>query len=183
MLPRNPLVWLMTDERMGDALWPALQRLAPGSGIVFRHHATPPRERQALFARVRRIAVARGLVLVVAGPRRLGRGDTHGRGPAGSRPMTWPAHTRREAIEGVQRGARTLFVSPVFATRSHPGARPIGAMRAARIGGGLGVRIVALGGMDAARFRRIARHGFDGWAAIDAFHATSTDQKRKAVPR
>jgi thiamine-phosphate pyrophosphorylase len=27
---------------------------------------------------------------------------------------------------------------------------------------------VALGGMDAARFRRLARLGFVGWAAIDA---------------
>ena len=179
----------MTDERMGDVLWPALRRLAPGSGVVFRHHATPPGDRRALFARVRRIAVARRLVLVAAGSQRLcGRVATHGDGPGGSRPSTWPVHVRRDAVAGVVRGAATLFVSPVFATRSHPGARPIGAMHAARTGAGLGVRIVALGGMDAPRFRRIARHGFDGWAAIDALHPEALspvlrDQKRKAVPR
>lgn len=182
MLPRNPLVWLMTDERMGDALWLALRRLPPGSGVVFRHHATPPAERRALFARVRRIAAARRLVLVAAGAQRLWRGATHGPGPAGSRPTTWPAHDRREAIAGVVRGSRTLFVSPVFATRSHPNTRPVGVMAARRIAGGLGVRFVAMGGMDARRFRRIAHHGFDGWAAIDALHPRP-DQKRKAVPR
>ncbi len=183
MPPRNPLVWLMTDERTGDALWPALRRLPPGSGVVFRHHATPPAERRALFARVRRIATARRLMLVVAGTQRLGPYATHGRGPAGSRPTTWPAHSRREAIAGVVRGAGTLFVSPVFATRSHPGVRPAGVMRAARIGGALSIRIVALGGMDPRRFRRIRRQGFDGWAAIDALHPRARDQKWKAVPR
>ena len=183
MLPRNPLVWLMTDERMGEALWPALRRLPPGSGVVLRHRSTAPAARRALFARVRRIAVARRLVLVVAGSQRMGGVPTHGPGPAGSRPTTWPAHSRREAIAGIVRGADTLFVSPVFATRSHPGAAPVGVLRAARLGRGLGVRIVALGGMDARRFGRIRRHGFDGWAAIDALHPPPVDQKRKAVPR
>lgn len=181
MPPRNPVVWLMTDERMGAALWPALLRLPPGSGVVFRHHATPPRERRALFARIRRIAVARRLILVAAGGQRLAGAGTHGAGPAGSRPTTWPAHARGEAVKGVLRGANHLFVSPIFPTRSHPGRAAIGAAGGLRIAIGLGVRIVALGGMDARRFRRIARHGFDGWAAIDALHPG--DQKRKAVPR
>ncbi len=183
MLPRNPLVWLMTDERMGNALWPALRALPPGAGVVFRHHATQPDARRALFLRVRRIAAARRLALVVAGPQRFGRSPTHGQGPAGSRPATWPAHDRREAAAGIVRGATTLFVSPVFATRSHPGAPGIGVMAARRIAAGRKVRIVALGGMDARRFRRIAHLGFDGWAAIDALHAPPVDQKRKAVPR
>ena len=183
MLPRNPLVWLMTDERMGEALWPALRRLPPGSGVVFRHHATNPAARRALFVRVRRLATARRLVPVVAGPQRLAAKPTHGDGWAGSRPTTWPAHSRREAITGVVRGARLLFVSPVFATRSHPAMPSIGAMAALRIGAGLGARIVALGGMDARRFRRVAARGFDGWAAIDALHAPPSGQKRKAVPR
>lgn len=182
MLPRHPLVWLMTDERCGDALWDALRRLPPGSGVVFRHHATPARERRALFAAVRRIARARRLVLVAAGSQRLGAVATHGQGTAGSRPTTWPAHARREAIAGVRKGATTLFVSPVFATRSHPGARGIGVARAVQIGRGSKARIVALGGMDARRFRRIAHHGFVGWAAIDALHRPP-GQKRKAVPR
>ncbi|MEJ8630952.1 hypothetical protein P0F65_16040 [Sphingomonas sp. I4] len=43
MADRYPVTWLMTDERLGDGLWRALARLPPGSGVVFRHHATPRR--------------------------------------------------------------------------------------------------------------------------------------------
>jgi len=165
MTPRNPVQrpeWLMTDERMGDALWRALRRLPPGAGVVFRHHATPPAARRVLLRRVRRIAAARRLRLVVAGER-----GGHGRGP---RAASWPAHDRREAIAGAAAGARRFFVSPVFATRSHPGAAPLGAMRAARVVP-RPAEVVALGGMDPRRWRRIARLGFAGWAGIDAWIA------------
>ena len=33
-----PSVFLMTDERMGDGLWAALERLPRGAGVVFRHY-------------------------------------------------------------------------------------------------------------------------------------------------
>lgn len=158
--PAPPVQWLLTDERMGGALWSALRRLPPGSGVIFRHHATPPAERRRLLLRVRRIAGARRLVLVVAGAR-----GGHNRGP-GAR--TWSAHDRREAIAGAAAGAGVFLVSPVFATRSHPGAPALGPMRAARIARGLGVA-VALGGMTQRRWRRIARLGFAGWAGIGAW--------------
>lgn len=157
----------MTDERMGAGLWPALRRLPPASGIVFRHHATPAAERRALLRRVERFAAARKLVLLVAGGG-SGKAGVHGGGRGGAL-RSAAAHGRRQAIAGVRGGAHLLFVSPVFATRSHPGARPLGAMRAARIGRGLGAGVIALGGMDGRRWRRIAPLGFDGWAAIDAW--------------
>jgi thiamine-phosphate pyrophosphorylase len=62
-----PRLWLMTDERQGEALWRAVDRLPRGSGIVFRHYSLPPRERSALLARLRRRAMKRGLMLVLAG--------------------------------------------------------------------------------------------------------------------
>lgn len=159
----------MTDERLGDSLWAALARLPRGAGVVFRHHATPAAERRRLFAAVARVCRARRLVLVTAGSRRLGRGPTHGR--HGS--LTWPAHDRREAVAAVRAGARAVFVSPVFATRSHPGAAPLGPLRAAAVARGLPVTRIALGGMDAHRFRRLRALGFDGWAAIDAWDRRS----------
>jgi thiamine-phosphate pyrophosphorylase len=154
----------MTDERLGEALWPALRRLPPGSGVVFRHHATPPAERRALFVRVRRIARARRLVLLAARPPLPGASGIHGRVRGAT---SWPAHDRREALAGIRAGAALLFVSPVYATRSHPGAMPLGITRAARIG--RGGAMVALGGMTERRWRRLARFGFVGWAAIDAW--------------
>ncbi len=160
----------MTDARMGDALWPALRALPPGSGVVFRHYATSLSERRALFVRVRRIARARRLVLVAARPAGLGRcNGVHGRW-RGHGIRTWPAHSRVEALAGVRAGADALFVSPMFATRSHPGAGALRMGEALRIGRGLGVPVIALGGMTGRRFRRIGRHGFNGWAAIDGLH-------------
>ncbi|WP_375382121.1 thiamine phosphate synthase [uncultured Sphingomonas sp.] len=160
----------MTDERLGDGLWVALAQLPRGAGVVFRHYATVPAERRRLLAAVARVCRARRLMLVVAGkPIRdwpgHGRIPTHGR--RGS--LTWPAHDRREAIAAARAGALLVFVSPVFATRSHPGAVGLGPLRAAAIARGLPVMRIALGGMDAGRFRRVAGLGFDGWAAIDAW--------------
>ena len=155
----------MTDERLGD-LAAVLRRLPPGTGIVFRHRATPPRERRALLRLAKRIARARRLTLVAATT--AARDGIHGAGrTTGLR--TWSAHNRREAIAGVSVGAHVLFVSPVFATRSHPGAVPLGPAKAARIGQGLGAQVIALGGTNARRWRRIRHWGFDGWAAIDAW--------------
>ncbi|MEH3100290.1 thiamine phosphate synthase [Sphingomonas adhaesiva] len=163
-----PTRWLFTDERMGEALWDALERLPRGGGVVFRHYATPPGERRRLFVQVRRVSRRRGLVMVRAGAVRMaGEQGVHARRGQGL--VTWPAHDRAEAVRGVRAGARVLFVSPVFATRSHPGARVRGPLRAALIGGGLGVPLIALGGMNERRFRRVRGLGFSGFAAIDGW--------------
>jgi thiamine-phosphate pyrophosphorylase len=166
MPPRHPLptLWLMTDERIGDVA-AAVRRLPRGAGVVFRHYATHAGERRRLWRQLLRIARARGLVLVRAGAEPMaGEMGVHGRAGRGLR--TWPAHTRAEALAGKQAGADALFVSPVFPTRSHPAAPALGPRRARAIGAGLCVPLVALGGMDAKRFRRLC--GFHGWAAIDA---------------
>jgi thiamine-phosphate pyrophosphorylase len=179
--PPIPTLWLMTDERMGNDLWAAIESLPRGAGIVFRHYATTRVERQALFVRIARVARRKHLILIRAGSQRLGKeAGIHGPGrtaPNGIR--TWPAHSRAEAVAGKRAGADALFVSPVWATRSHPGAGGLGPSRAAGIARGLGLPVIALGGMDATRFRPLERLGFHGWAAIDAWMA---DQKRKAVP-
>lgn len=156
----------MTDERIGDALWSALRRLPPGSGVVFRHYATPEAARRALLVRVKRVAHARRLLVIVAGLGGSQADGVHGRAPTkGLR--TWPAHDRAEAMAGRRAGADALFVSPVYATRSHAGDAGIGPVGAMRIGRGLGLPLIALGGMTERRWRRL--RGFHGWAAIDAW--------------
>ncbi len=161
-----PESWLMTDERVGDALWAMLARVPPGSGVIFRHHATAPAARRALFLRVRRIARARRLLLLAADPPLPGSAGRHGR-VAGA--VSWPAHDRGQARAAVRNGARLLLLSPVHATRSHPGATPTGAVRLARMGRDTGLPMIALGGMTARRYRRLRMQGFSGWAAIDAW--------------
>ncbi|WP_288934354.1 thiamine phosphate synthase [uncultured Sphingomonas sp.] len=174
----NPMraAWLMTDPRMPDDPVAALRALPPGAGVVFRHRDLPRADRHALFLRVRRIAAARRLRISAAG-------DLQGApGHGGRRPLTHAAHDRRQAVAGARAGARYLFVSPVYPTRSHPGARPLGSRRAAAIARGLPVATIALGGMTPRRFLRLRHVGFDGWAAIDALSgATSRATSRATI--
>lgn len=165
---RLPTRWLMTDERMGEDLWRALARLPRGGGVVFRHYSLAQAERRRVFVRVRAVALRRGLVLVRAGTTRMpGEMGTHAR--RGSGVVTWPVHDVGEARAARRARADAVFVSPVFATRSHDGAGGLGERRARVIGRVAGVPIIALGGMSEARFRRL--HGFHGYAAIDAWLA------------
>jgi thiamine-phosphate pyrophosphorylase len=162
-----PHRWLMTDERLGDTLWTAIDALPRGSGIIFRHYATPPRARRALFERVRRCARRKRLMLVVAGhPVGLGPMLRHGRSRTA---LTAPVHSRVEAIAAGRAGAALLFVSPVYPTRSHPGASALGPARFGLMIRGLKLPVIALGGMDERRWRALNRLGVHGWAGIDAW--------------
>lgn len=163
-LPRR---WLMTDERLvGEQLWDAVAALPRGSGIVFRHYATPQDARRAIFDRVRALARRRGLMLVVAGApldRALPRhGRVHGA-------TTAPVHSRREAVAAIRAGARLLFVSPLYVTRSHPGGRALGRVRLGLMIRDLPVPVIALGGMDEGRWRGLRPLGIHGWAGIDGW--------------
>ena len=163
-----PRIWLMTDERLGDALFAAIQALPRGSGIVFRHYATPAVQRRQLFDQVRRLARTRRLMVILAGPphqAQAWRADgSHGRHRGA---MTAPVHTLAELNAAQKAGAKLLFLSPVFATRSHPDARPLGRQRFAALCQKTHLPVIALGGMTAARFKRIKSLGAYGWAAID----------------
>lgn len=166
--PPIPRLWLMTDPRLGERLWDALERLPRGSGVIFRHYQLPLPERRALFARIAKVARRRGLLLLRAGAEPMrGEMGTHGR--RGRGPTTWPVHSRREAIAAIRAGADALLVSPVFPTRSHPGAPVIGPVRFGLLIGGLDVPVIALGGMNPRNARRLRPMGIHGWAAIDAW--------------
>ena len=167
--PSTPLprVWLMTDVRMGDALWDALDRLPRGAGVVFRHYGLPMAERRALLARVVTVARRRGLV-VLGTDGLVTPWGAHNRRPRRGL-YTRSAHDRGELIAAERAGADLVFVSPVFATRSHTGARVLGVARFGLLARGAGVPVIALGGMDARNSRRLARVGVYGWAGIDAW--------------
>ena len=167
MKRRHPLprLWLMTDERQGHGLWEALERLPRGSGIVFRHYGLSREERQKLFARVRRFARARRLTLLAAGSPLPGADGNHGRRGAGL--SSFSVHNLREIRAAERAGADLVFLSPVYATRSHPGAKPLGPRRFALLAHGTKLPVIALGGMDADRFATLG--GAYGWAGIDAW--------------
>jgi thiamine-phosphate pyrophosphorylase len=168
-----PELWLMTDERGGDPVEIARRR-PRRSGIVFRHYATPPRKRRALFERVRRIARQRQLVLMLAGPPAQGRAwradGAHHRSLLSSKGLRSVAvHNRVELARARRVAADLIFVSPVFATASHPGAAALGVARLGLLVGADRSRTIALGGMNAKNFQRLAGLKVHGWAAIDAF--------------
>lgn len=184
-----PTRWLMTDERLGgraadDPLWRAVNRLPRGAGIVFRHHATPPAERRRLLARLSAVARARGLVLVAAGPpsgpdgvhwsRHLPRARPRGRQGL----VTAPARSRGELLGAFAAGADLVFLSPVFATDSHPGQRPLGPVRFGLAASGAPGPVIALGGLDPARARRLAPLGAAGFAAIGWWAALASSRRQ-----
>lgn len=160
-----PRLWLMTDERQGESLFAAIARLPRGAGIVFRHYSLPAPERIALWERIRTAARERGHLLVAAGDPLPGARGCHNRRGCGIR--TASAHNLREIRAAERAGADLVFLSPVFPTRSHPGAAALGPARFARLTRLAKVPVVALGGVTAARARSL--RGAYGWAGIDAF--------------
>jgi len=171
--PELPSLWMMTDERQGEALWPALHRLPPGSGIIFRHKTLPGKARRRLFDKVRRIARIRGLILLLAGgdakARRWGADGAHHRRPHAPRLGTAPAHDLREIRAAERSGAAAIFLSPLHPTRSHPGAPALGRMRFAALARSTRLPVIALGGVDGLRGKAAMAVGAHGWAAIDAW--------------
>lgn len=167
---RQPLPhrWLMTDERQGEALFEALARLPADAGIVFRHTSLAEVARRDLFAQVRE---AHSGLLLLAGPAMLARSwgadGSHGLGP-GEGLRTAPAHNLAEIRAAEAAGAALIFLSPVFATRSHPDAKPLGPERFAALAARARVPVVALGGMNEARAKGLGNAY--GWAGIDAWN-------------
>jgi len=167
-----PRLWLMTDERLGDGLLPAVERLPRGAGIVFRHYSLPEPERRALFDRVKKAARRRRHLLLLAGPdwqaRSWGADGSHGR-RRGRGLRSAPVHSLREIRVAERAGAALLFLSPLHATRSHPDAEPLGHVRFAALARRTRLPVIALGGMDAEKALALQQLGAYGWAGIDAW--------------
>ncbi len=164
-LPFVPPLWLFTDPvRLADPR-EAVARLPRGlAGVVLRGDGAPGRA--ALARDIAGICRARRLLLSVAGDWRLAaahHAGVHARGghrPAGMtrglRLLTASVHDRADAVRARRGGVAVAFISPVFPTRSHPGARPLGPARWAVLANWAGQgRAAALGGIDTSRIRRL----------------------------
>ena len=175
--PSWPRRWLMTDERIGDQLWQAIDRLPVGDGgIVFRHHGLSDAERLQLGLKVAKFARERGLALAVSRSAELARQSAADllHNPAGnsSLPISLAVHDEFEAEAARRRGAALAFISPIYATRSHPGAATLGPQRSAELARRVACPAIALGGMNEARFEQLAGAfpgQFHGYAGIDCW--------------
>jgi thiamine-phosphate pyrophosphorylase len=163
----------MTDERMGDGLWDALERLPRGAAVIFRHYGLSPEPRRELYEQVRAVTRRRGLWLLLAGSLRQAAAwkadGAHGRSPhrRSSRPLLRSAAVHDRIELRAARYVDLRLVSSVHATRSHPGQQALGKVRLGLLLGGERRGIVALGGMDRARARTLRAMGVTRWAAID----------------
>ncbi|MBB3956990.1 thiamine phosphate synthase [Novosphingobium sediminicola] len=166
--PLSPLprIWLISDARNDGMLDRALRRMPRGSGLIYRHYHLPQAERRARFKALARIARGRGMAVVLAGDaamaRRWGADGAYGAGQALA-----TAHNLRELRQA--RGAAGVLLSPVFPTRSHPGAPVLGAVRFRLLAARSSVPVIALGGMNRARAGTLK---WPRWAAIDGLSPT-----------
>jgi thiamine-phosphate pyrophosphorylase len=177
-----PDVWIISDRRNDIILEEALRKLPRGSGLVFRHYHLDPKKRRARFDALTGIALARGHGVVLAGSAREaarwradgaycdpakvgaasgGRISLRGQGPM-TRLMT--AHSMREIGKANRARALAILLSPVFPTRSHPGAKTLGPVRFRLLARHARVPVIALGGMNRSRARTLR---WKKWAAID----------------
>lgn len=151
----------MPDSLAAIALLPRERGLC---GVVFRDDARP--DRTILGRRIAALCRARGIALAVAGDGRLaaylgaGLHLRKGRRKAGYPAkglVTASAHGVAELRAARRNGAAIAFLSPAFATASHPGAAPLGPVRWARLSRGAGLPVLALGGLAGRNIRRLGR--------------------------
>ena len=167
-----PELWLLSDERNDVALEGALAKLPRGSGFIYRHYHLPSGARLARFLELARIARTRDHLVILAdsaqtagewgadgiygAPRMLGRREGLLR--------LATAHGLREIGDANRAGADAVLLSPVFVTRSHPEAKPLGPLRFRLLSALSQAPVIALGGMTG---RGADRLEWPLWAAID----------------
>ena len=176
-----PRLWLFTDEQRLPDPRASVAGLPRGrAGVVLRHDADP--NRTALGHDIARICRERRLILVVAGDSRLAlslKAGSHLRGGYRAGPIrprgmvTSSAHSAADIRRAWRNGAALVFLSPAFATASHPGAGGLGACRWGAIARRSGDRVAlaALGGIDGQTIRRLPKQRLWAAGAIGALAA------------
>ncbi|ABC64460.1 thiamine monophosphate synthase [Erythrobacter litoralis HTCC2594] len=168
-----PDLWLLSDERNDGVLEHRLRTLPPGSGFVYRHYHLPPAERVARFFALKRIAEARGHLVILADSALTAR-EWGADGIYGAPRSLYPtrrdlvtiatAHDLAEIGQANRARSDAVMLSPAFPTRSHPGAATLGPQRFRRLARHAQMPVIALGGMTQATARRL---DWPRWAAID----------------
>jgi thiamine-phosphate pyrophosphorylase len=181
-----PGIVVMTDAARAPDPTEALTRAPRGAAVIYRAYNIRPGRTE--LARLGKLARRKGGRLLVAGdllagaspgvgglhlPEHVVRQSTERRFARRPKPeflITAAAHSESAVIAAARAGADAVFISPVFATQSHPGAGPLGVVRFAQLATkarACGLVVYALGGMtsEAAR-RRLSGIGIAGIAGI-----------------
>lgn len=173
--------FIITDAARGFDAERAIEASPAGAALIIRDYDRPNREAyaSALISRARDA----GLFTLLAGAPQmaedLGADGVHlpealrDRAALANRLgllTTISAHSGPAAGAAARLGADAVLISPVFATGSHPGARPMGPFAAGRIAAATPAPVIALGGVDASDARRLHGLEFAGVAAVSGFH-------------
>ena len=187
----------MTDTARLPDPESVLRRLPRGAALIWRVY-----EGDASTAHLRRLtalAHRRGVLLLIAGlphlaartgimgvhlPEREVRRPRNGAyviprgGYLPGMALTAACHSEIAIRLAAQAGADAVLISPVFGTKSHPGAKPLGLLRftrLARLATNLGLAPYALGGIvTGAHIRRLQGTGATGVAGIGFVPARRT---------
>jgi len=176
MLAAPPLALMTDDDRLPDPL-SAARALPRGSLVVLRSR---DRARLArLAADMAPIARARGLILVIAGQALPGADGVHLpearlgeaaslRARHGGLFITGAVHSFAALGKALGLPFDALFLSAVFASKSHPGRAGLTPARANLIARAARLPVYALGGIDAKNAALLSPTSFCGIAAIGA---------------
>lgn len=183
--PGLPDLWLLSDARNDAALEPSLAALPPGSALVFRHYHLDEKQRRTRFDTLAALArkLGHSIVLSDEAARAHAWGADGIYGPParvasaqGLALLVATAHNQAEIAAAVHAGAHAVMLSPVFATRSHPGGSALGPARFRSLARTSTIPVIALGGMDTKRAREL---NCRRWAAIEGL-TIATDRPGNA---
>ncbi len=168
-----PRLWLLSDERNDTVLEARLAGFREPVGFVYRHYHLAPAERVARYFELAHLARSRGHLVILSDSALTAR-EWGADGIYGAPLSLYPrrrdliqvatAHDMREIAQANRIGADAVMLSPVFPTRSHPGAPVLGTARFRTLASHAQMPVIALGGMTVAN---AARLGWGTWAAID----------------
>ena len=172
------LAFLTDAARIPDPA-PILAALPAGTGVVYRDYDTVGRIDQA--CRYADFCIERDLVFYVAGDVGLAeRAGAHGvhlparmateapEIPEGML-LSVSCHNAEEILGAEDLGADSLFLSPVFATASHPGAKTLGVEAFKALTAESSTPVLALGGVTEENAAQLKGPNVAGFGAIGAF--------------
>jgi thiamine-phosphate pyrophosphorylase len=168
-----PDLWLLSDERNDALLERVLRSYTVSIAFVFRHYFLPPAARLRRFRTLQRICREQRHLVILADSPQTAK-EWGAQGVYGAPLMLAPrrnglisvatAHNMRELAAANRMDADLVMLSPVFPTRSHPGAKTLGPIRFRLLAQRATMPVIALGGMDRQYANRMR---WERWAGVD----------------
>jgi len=167
-----PHLWLLSDARNDTGLEDGLKALPRRSGFVFRHYHLAEADRFDRFQIVNDVARSCDHLVILSAPQALAKkwgadgvyGSADEFAASDGLMCIATAHNGYEIEAANAAGADAIMLSPVFSTRSHPGAPVLGPFGFSVLAQQADRPVIALGGMTK---DRATEFGIRRWAAID----------------